>query len=640
VPTAQTPAVVLQRLDVVFVAQQDALSSVLADLARTLPANLPLQRIIDRLVERIIEVLPVTAVGISLISPASPPRYLAGSDASVERFEALQCELGEGPGVAAVESDQVISVCDLSTDERFPLFAAAATAAGYAAVFSFPLRHGDTRFGALDLYRSVPGDLEPDDACIARTLADVTAAYLLNAQTRDEARATADYFRHTALHDMLTGLPNRLLLTQRVEHAAQRARRSRTNAAVLFVDLDRFKTINDTYGHQIGDDLLRAVAERLGALVRPGDTLARFAGDEFVFLCEDLYDAADAESLAARIGDSFAQPFLLEGLEILVSASVGMAFAGPGQDVSEQLLGDADIAMYQAKRRGGGGHHVFDLRRALRTSDRIRLARDLRVAFDSNALEVAYQPIVRSADGRAIGVEALLRWNDPGHGRVAPLSVIAIAEQSGLIAEIGAWVLEQSCRDRARWLQAHPSAAIDLSVNVSARQLMNPDFGATVADVLSETGTAPDALIIEMTETIFIEDGHHAVGALRGLKERGIRVALDDFGTGYSSLSSLMRLPIDMVKIDNEFVSGIGHAPAGAEIVAAITSLAHGLGLAVTAEGVETKTQRDAVVAMECESSQGYYYARPMSAGAMSLYLNDHGIDLTGRPASVASAFS
>jgi diguanylate cyclase (GGDEF)-like protein len=617
----------------VEVAHDDKLSALLSEFARTLGTNFPIQRILDHLVERIVDVLPVTAVGVTLISEGMAPRYVAASDESVLRFEQLQIEIGQGPCLLAFESGEVVNVPDLTTDDRFPLFAPAALAAGLAAVFTFPLRHGQGRLGALDLYRDAPGELDPDDMSTAQTLADVAAAYLLNAQSRDEARATSDYFRHTALHDVLTGLPNRLLLKQRVEHAAMRARRSHTNAAVLFVDLDRFKAVNDAHGHQVGDDLLLAVSGRLAGLVRPGDTLARFAGDEFVFLCEDLCDAADAESLASRIDESFVNPFVLNGIELAVTASVGVAFAGPGQDIAEQLLVDADIAMYQAKRKGGAGHQVFDLRESLRTTDRVSMERDLRMAVAQDELDVAYQPIVRCEDGYITGVEALLRWTHPDRGSVPPLSMVAVAEQSGLISEIGSWILERSCRDRAKWLLEHPSAEIDLAVNVSARQLMTPDFCSSVENVLATTGIDASALVLEMTENIFIEDSERAMTVLNDLKDQGIRLALDDFGTGYSSLSYLLRLPIDIVKIDKGFIAGIGHAPAGAAIVAAVTNLAHGLGLAVTAEGVETQSQRDAIIAMKCEFSQGFFYARPMSATAISGYLGGPGEDPMQLPA-------
>jgi diguanylate cyclase (GGDEF)-like protein len=597
---------------------EEKLSAVLSEFARTLATDFPIQGILDHLVQRIVDVLPITAAGVTLISEGNAPRYVAASDEAALTFERLQTEIGEGPCLAAYDSGEAVTLPDLRVDDRFPLFTAAARAAGLVAVFTFPLRHGHGRIGALDLYRETPGNLGAPDMRAAQTLADVATAYLLNAEARDVARAKTEAFRHSALHDSLTGLPNRELLQQRLEHAALRAQRSHANAAILFADLDRFKLVNDTHGHDVGDELLLAVSHRLAALVRPGDTLARFAGDEFVFLCEDLQSAADVEVLARRVDDAFAKPFELGGgLELALTASVGVAFAGPGEEISGQLVVNADMAMYQAKRRGGARHQIINLREAADTYDRNSLDRDLRTAFADDTLDLAYQPIVRIADGVTTGVEALLRWSHPLRGVVAPVSMIAVAEQSGLIIKLGAWVLERSCRDRSRWLREHPGVPLDLAVNVSGRQLMSPDFTATVASVLSRTGMDPLALVLEITENVFIEESDRTMAALGKLKELGIRVALDDFGTGYSSLSYLRHLPIDIVKIDKSFVADIGGDGTASAIVAAVTSLAHVLGLTVTAEGVETQDQHDQVVAIGCECAQGFFYARPMPAAAV-----------------------
>ena len=456
---------------------------------------------------------------------------------------------------------------------------------------------------------------------VAQTLADVAAAYLLNAQAREEARVASDLFHHNALHDPLTGLPNRLLLQERIEHANLRASRSHGKAAVLFADLDRFKQVNDTHGHQVGDELLVAVAQRLSGLVRPGDTLARVSGDEFVFLCEDLDSAADAEALARRIDDAFTDPFVLVDMYLTMTASVGMAFAGPGEDISNDLVVKADIAMYQVKRKGGAGHQILDLREARQSNELNSLERDLQSAFTAGELDLAYQPIVRSSDGLFTGVESLLRWTHPRAGLVSPMSMVRVAEQSGLINEIGAWVLERSCRDRVRWLADHPDKPLELAVNVSGRQLMSPDFRAIVTGVLERTGMDPTALILEVTEDIFIEDSERSMTVLTDLKRLGIRLALDDFGTGYSSLSYLRRLPVHIVKIDQSFITDIGQAPTGRAIVAAVTELAHVLGLSVTAEGVETEAQREQVSAIGCESAQGYYFARPLTAAQVTAQL-------------------
>jgi diguanylate cyclase (GGDEF)-like protein len=605
----------------VFVVDEGKLSAVLSDFAHTLATDFPIQRILDHLVGCIVEILPITAAGVTLISDGNAPQYIAASDESAMLFERLQTELRDGPCVWAYESGEAVSVADLATDTRFPRFASSAVASGLGAVFTFPLRDGSGRLGALDLYRDTPGDLTPHDMAAAQTLADVAAAYLLNAQAREDTWTTSEQFRHGALHDPLTGLPNRLLLQQRLEHAAQRAQRSHTNAAVLFVDLDRFKRVNDTHGHNVGDDLLRAIAQRLAAVVRPGDTLARFAGDEFVFLCEDLQSAADVEALATRVDSAFTEPFSVGGVQLAVTASVGMAFAGPGEDISDKLIAQADIAMYQAKRRGGRGHQIIDLRESLMSADRNSLDVDLRAALTEGKLELAYQPIVRCRDGAITGVEALLRWNDPVRGSVPAMTMVTVAEQSGLISQLGAWVLERSCLARREWLWGKPGVTLDLAVNVSARQLMSPDFCSIVASVLDRTQMDPSSLILEVTESLFIEDFDYAINLLLNLKALGVRLALDDFGTGFSSLSYLRQLPIDIIKIDQSFIADIGELSSGTAVTAAVTNLAHVLGLAVTAEGVETHTQRDEVTLIGCESAQGYFFARPTSAAAISAQL-------------------
>jgi EAL domain-containing protein (putative c-di-GMP-specific phosphodiesterase class I) len=307
---------------------------------------------------------------------------------------------------------------------------------------------------------------------------------------------------------------------------------------------------------------------------------------------------------------------------LTLTASVGVAFAGPGDQISDELIRAADTAMYQAKRNRGGDHRIMDLRDAVQPGAATStLERDLRDAVAHGDLEVAYQPIVRSADGVMTGVEALLRWTHADRGRVPPPSIVAAAEHAGLIDDIGAWVLDRSARDRAQWLDHHPGASIDMSVNVSARQLVGTDPVGMVTGVLADTGMDPGALILEVTETLLLEDSARAVAVLADLRAIGVRLALDDFGTGFSSLSYLQRLPVDIVKIDRRFISGIERPGKSSAIVEAITTMAHVLGLAVTAEGVETRPERDMVQSVGCDRAQGYYYARPMTASAIEAHL-------------------
>jgi diguanylate cyclase (GGDEF)-like protein len=617
-----------------MVVKQERLASTLRDFASTLLTDFPIQDILDHLVTRIVETLPVTAVGITLISPGAAPLYVAASDGSALRFEKLQTELSQGPCVLAYEVGDAVSIPDVAVESRFPQFTAAALPLGMVAAFAFPLRHGDGRLGALDLYRNTAGPLDPEDMDVAQTLADVAAAYLLNAQARVDARATSDRFENSALHDPLTGLPNRLLLHQRLNHAAQRARRSRTFAAVLFADIDRFKQINDTYGHQVGDDLLVAVAQRLTELLRPGDTLARISGDEFIFLCEDLRRVEDVELLAARIGEALSVPFQLPTVTITATASVGVAFSGPGQAITNQLVVDADGAMYQAKRGGGASHQIIDLREAQLRNERGSLEQELHKAFADRQLELHYQPVVRLSDGLVVGVEALLRWTHPQRGAIPTIDVIALAEANGLISSIGEWVLETACATRQLWLERHHTHPLELAVNLSARQLMSAHLPNTIAEILDRTGTDPTWLILELTENIFIRDAARAVSVLTDLKALGVRLALDDFGTGYSSLSYLRDFPVDIIKIDRKFVAASAVDPGGRAIVSAVTQLAHDLDLLVVAEGVETQQELDVMTSVGCELVQGYYYSQAIPEDRLAAVLGAAEGHLTQTPAA------
>lgn len=614
--------------------REETLSSVLAEFARTMVTDFPIQGILDHLVERMVEVLAVTGAGVTLISPGVAPRYIAASNAAALRFEQLQTELGQGPCLSAYETGDPVAVPDLTTDTRFPTFGPAALAAGMRAVFTFPLRHGDGRLGALDLYRETAGMLDEQEMAAAQILADVTAAYLINAEARQQALDVSDRFRASALHDALTGLPNRVLLAQRMEHLALRAQRTHQTAAVLFADLDKFKRINDTYGHAVGDELLIAFAQRLTAVMRPGDTLARVAGDEFVILCEDIADGGDAEVLAERIHAELSVPLQLTGATLTVSASVGIAYAGPGQAITTQLVTDADTAMHQAKHRGGAVHQVLDLRAARDAADRDHLELDLRGALAGGQLDLAYQPIVRTNDGLVIGAEALLRWTHPSHGPVPALTTVSIAEQSGLIGTIGSWVLERACRQRMHWLTEHPDRPMELSVNISAHQLMAPGFCEVVHDVLTDTNMDPAALVLELAEGVCLDDPGRALTIMEDLKTLGVRLALDDFGTGYCSLGYLRQFPIDAIKIDQSFVADLHRDAATTQIATAVTELAKVLGMTVTAEGVETTQQHISVLNIGCQQEQGFRFARPMTGPELATQLSVDPLGLLRLPAA------
>ena len=595
---------------------KEDLSDVLSEFARTMVTNFPIQGILDHLVRRIVDIMPITAAGVTLIAPDLEPRYVAASDASALLYEKLQTELGEGPCLAAYTTGAAIAIPDLKCEERFPAFTPRALASGLAAVFTFPLRHEDAQLGALDLYRDAAGALSPESMTAAQTLADVASAYLINAQARSDLQHASDQSREAALHDALTGLPNRVLMLQLLEHAFRVARRSGKTSAVFFIDLNGFKEVNDTYGHQIGDELLVAVARRLTEQLRPGDSLARLGGDEFLILCEDLENPAQAEPIAVRLNSELTRPFVLSSAEVNVTASIGVGFTSPDIDAPEELLNSADLAMYRAKRDRAGSPDRLDLRELHVAGHQAGLARSLPGVLDRAELHVDYQPIVDAIDGRLSGVEALLRWTHPSRGAVSPTVFIPFAEQSGQIIELGEWVLEHAWSDRERWQQGR-GTDIAMSVNVSAHQFMASGFARTVERVLESRSGDPSLLTLEVTERVFVRDEERALVVLDELKELGIKLALDDFGSGYSSLGYLNTLPIDTIKVDQKFIAKLTAEPGSQIIVSAIIQLAHGLGMTVVAEGVETVKQRNEVAALGSDACQGFYFAKPMLASSL-----------------------
>ena len=587
------------------------LSSVLSEFARTMLTDFPVQSILEHLVKRIVDVLPISGAGVTLIEPPSAPRYVAATDPSGLAFEELQTELGEGPCLEAYQTRIPVFVGDLHGETRFPEFRARALTIGLRAVFTFPLCHGTICLGALDLYRDTPGELSPAESDSAQTLADVAAAYLVNARARAELEDTSVRSHERSVHDALTGLPNRILLLERIDHAIVRSGRSRKLVAVLHIDLDRFKEVNATYGHPVGDELLVAVAVRIGGVVRPADTIARLAGDEFVILCEELDEMDQVDIVASRIVDVLGTPFVVAGGVVEISASVGIAFAGQTHHDPEQLLHAADLAMRQVKAKGGANHQTIDLRPKLVAEHHMDLRIALGRAEERGQLRIEYQPIVRTADAAVVGSEALLRWDHPARGQIAPTTMIPLAEQSGLIIEIGRWVLEQACIDRLGGESSDDGTV--LSVNVSAFQLMAPDFVAMVSTILSDTRSDPTRVTLEITEGALLRDTQRARIVLNQLKQLGLLLALDDFGTGYSSLSYLKRFPVDVVKIDQSFITDIVRDRSSRAIVAKTIELAHLLDLAVVSEGVETAHQYEVVTDLGSDFCQGYYFGRPTS---------------------------
>jgi diguanylate cyclase (GGDEF)-like protein/PAS domain S-box-containing protein len=424
-----------------------------------------------------------------------------------------------------------------------------------------------------------------------------------------------------AFHDALTGLPNRPLVTDRLEQALVHSGRSSGKVGVLFIDLDNFKLINDSLGHGAGDELLVSLSRRLQACIRPQDTAARLGGDEFIVLLEQVLRPSDATEVADRIAEALRVPFALGDRNVVVSASIGVAVSAIG-DRAESVLRNADLALYEAKAAGKARSALFDSSMERDAVNRLELQADLRTALERDQFHLVYQPIVSLADGRVTEVEALLRWHHPTRGVVSPLEFIPIAEETGLIVPIGQWVLEEACRQARAWQVGHgPGPTPRMSVNLSARQFQRPELFDDIDKVLQETGLDPRCLTVEITETVLMRDAEATIATLQVLKNLGVGVAIDDFGTGYSSLSYLKRFPVDTLKIDQSFVDGLGEDPQDTAIVQNIIALAKTLRLRVTGEGIETPSQRAHLQEMGCDLGQGYLFARPLPAEQLGLML-------------------
>jgi len=434
--------------------------------------------------------------------------------------------------------------------------------------------------------------------------------------------ARSEELGHLALHDSLTGLPNRSLAIDRLEQALWRLADHDSMLAVLFVDLDRFKTVNDRLGHETGDALLVAVARRLSASVRRQDTVARLGGDEFVVLCEDLADEHQAEELAQRAAEALSAPYTFERAEISVTPSIGIAFTRRSTDLASSLLRDADAAMYRAKRLGGGRYEVFDSNMHTQAVARLLTERALRQALEHNELRVVFQPQFTLADGQQVAVETLLRWAHPTRGLVSPADFIPVAEETGLIVPIGSWVLNQACdRLAANANRTDDGPPLSVAVNISARQLLRPDFARQIARELRDRELDPSQLCLEITEGTLLDDLDANGEALRALKELGVRLSIDDFGTGGSSLTYLRQFPFDELKIDHSFIAGLGRSAADDAIVAATIDMAHALGMVVSAEGIETAEQRRRLTELGCDRGQGYLLAAPEEVPSRHLFL-------------------
>ncbi len=503
-----------------------------------------------------------------------------------------------------------IWTADLTAVAGFP--AAAAAAVGLVSALAFPLVVGAEVVAVLEFFSSSP--TEPDRQLIESIWAGTTQ--LGRVVERDRAQAALS---HRVLHDALTGLPNRTLLLDRLAQALKRRSSVPSLLVVIFVDLDDFKAINDRLGHAAGDHLLVTVAQRLRRVIRQGDTAARFGGDEFVIVSERFASAAVAVQMVERLLAAVTQPVLLHGEITVVTASAGIALAA-GDAAPETLIRDADAAMYRAKKTGRGRYQIFDGVMHRRAEDRLAMARDLRTAVETGQLRLHYQPQVAIADGRLLGVEALVRWEHPTRGLIGPEQFISVAEETSSIVELGGWVMGEACRQAAAWQRLRPTEPpLRMCVNVSPKQLGRPELINDIARGLAETGLDAASLELDITEQVFMGDREFFMEALLQLTRLGVAISIDDFGTGSSSLAYLQRFPIDSIKLDNAFIGDLAQGGVRARaVLAAVIDLAHAFDLYSVAEGVETQQQLESLEQLGCDAGQGHFLGRPMPADAMT----------------------
>ncbi|HEX2039798.1 MAG TPA: EAL domain-containing protein [Acidimicrobiales bacterium] len=584
-------------------------------IQRSISHRAPIDGVLDAITQGAAELLGDEVVGLRLIDEERPDTMVMVSSVglSPQTLSELRCvPVTQGVGGRCVVEQRLVIADDYqTTDLALPQL----VADGLEAAMAAPVHRNGTVVGSLVVGTRKAG------RCYTETEQEVLLAFaehaslaLNDASALEAMRRAFGEAVHQATHDALTGLPNRTLVIDRLTHALARSRRTPRGLAVLFVDLDRFKVVNDSLGHSVGDEVLIQIAERLQSAVRPGDTVSRLAGDEFVVVCEEFEDEADLLRLGERMAHAIARPLHLYGRETIITASIGIAIACP-ETRAEDLLRDADVAMYRAKERGRSRIEVFDEAMRTRMLDRLETEHALRVAIQQGALVLHYQPTVCLTTGRVLSFEALVRWQHPERGLVPPSEFVPLAEDTGLIVPLGRWALRTACEQLAAWRTARPELDhLQVSVNLSARQFADPHLVALVSEALAASALPPDRLWLEITESALMEEAEATVDTLRALRALGVRISIDDFGTGYSSLSYLKRFPVDVLKIDRSFVDGLGVDPEDQAIVTAIVSLARALGLGVVAEGVETAEQLDEVRRLGCNSVQGYYLGRPRVA--------------------------
>jgi diguanylate cyclase (GGDEF)-like protein len=594
----------------------------LARIQRLIVNRAPLRGVLDAVVEAGCELLGEEFGALRLVDPDD--ERLTTLVASVGATEEMlnvhrRARAADGLGARAMSEKQIVVARGADARDAVPDFAAE----GLGTAVVAPVYERERVVGSLGV-ASARADRTYDarDQQILLALAE-HASLALN-----DARAAEDLV-HEAFHDSTTGLANRTLFLDRLGNALARAERASRDVGVLFVDLDGFNTVNDSLGHGAGDQLLGAVGDRLAERLRPADTIARLGGDEFGILLDEVADTDDAAHAAGRVLEAFERPFELHGRELFVTASVGVA-AGRGDP--QELLRDADLAMYRAKANGKDRYQVFEPAMHTAAVDRLELEVDLKRAIERDELVLHYQPIFDLRGGGVAGLEALVRWHHPSRGLVLPDSFVPLAEESGMIHQLGRWVLRKACRQGALWRAKYPAyPTLEVTVNLSATQLQAAGLFAEVESALADSQLEPGSLVLEITETALTADAETSISALQALRESGVKLAMDDFGTGYSSLAYLSRFPIDTLKIAQVFIEDLGEPSDEPAMVRAMVELAEIFGLRVIAEGIERPEQADALLRLGCELGQGHHLSRPLTAEEADALLFRAGL-LGGEP--------